>query len=66
MTTTTTTEAVIKALAERLTIEIDFKEGGTAYYDSGSHTLKVKLLLDDEVISESTAYLPNESRGSEF
>lgn len=56
---------IIKELAERLTIKLDFDEGGNAYW-SGDHKLTVKLLLDDVEISSSTTFLPNKDRGSEY
>ncbi len=51
----------VEELAKRLRIEVDFKEASRAYW-AGDHTLTVKLLLDDEVISESNTYIPNKNR----
>lgn len=56
---------IINELAERLTIHLDFEEGGNAYW-SGEHTLVAKLLLDGKEISSTTAYLPNRDREREY
>lgn len=58
-------EDIIKELAERLTIQIDFDEAGNAYW-SGDHKLRVALFLDEEEISSSTTFLPNKDRGTEY
>ena len=55
----------IEELKNRLTIKVSYEESGRAYFD-GDHKLTVKLLFDDEVISESNTDIPNYRRDSEY
>ncbi len=58
-------ELKLQELKTRLTIKVNYEEGGRAYF-CGDHKLTVKLLFDDEVISESTTSIPNNDRGSAY
>lgn len=58
-------DAIRKFLSDNLTISIDFKEAGRAYFE-GDHTLKVRLMLNGRIIDESETSLPNTSRENSY
>lgn len=60
-----TNEQLVKLLKGQLHIKAKFKEGGSAYW-SGDHELIIELKVGNTVISDTTVYLPNHDRQSEF
>lgn len=49
-----TKEDVLDIIRESLTVEVDYKKS-MAYFDMT--TLRVRILLDGEILSESTEYI---------
>lgn len=54
---------LVAEIAKRFQIVVNFQHEGTAYWSS-DHTLSVKLLFDDAVVSESETTIPNTERES--
>lgn len=65
MSDTISTEELLAILKDRLSINIEFKPAGRAYFD-GDHQLTVLLKLDGETISSSGTSIPNTTREREY
>lgn len=52
---------LIEFLKENLTIELNFKEGGRAYWD-GDHRLTATIMLGDTKICSGDCSLPNDKQ----
>jgi hypothetical protein len=56
-----TKNELLEYLKENLSISLDFKEGGRAYWD-GNHQLKVVIKLGEDKLCESECSLPNDKQ----